>query len=146
MRSHEGPVMISLQLGLGDQSTIYKLRAAAAESGQHDVHRLDDWAVVTVSAWRLLGLLEQREPVLRPIRKAERVQKPPEPAAKKKPQAEPKPRVRASTPAEAETFDNVDQDAQAQTLEVASEDGVPFCEECEKARLKREAAAGVAVA
>jgi hypothetical protein len=40
-------------------------------------------------------------------------------------------------PPEINPLDKTDHDAQAATLEVASQNGVPFCEECGKARLNR---------
>ena len=152
MRSHGGPVTADLQEFLEDPSTLYKVRAALAESGQHDVHRLDDWAVVTTAAWQRpnsrFGLSQRQETVLRPIRKTDssrdkRAEPPPQRAQPK----QPSPRVRTSKPAsEPETHAHVDQDQQAQTHETAAQDGVPFCEECEKARRDREAKAGASAA
>ena len=43
-------------------------------------------------------------------------------------------------PPEANPLDRVDHDDQAMVLESAARDGVPFCEECEKARRNAEAA------
>ena len=57
-------------------------------------------------------------------------QQPPAPVAKKSP-------IESADPAQFPA--SHDQDAQAHALEVAAAEGVPFCEECEKARQAQEA-------
>ena len=62
-------------------------------------------------------------------------------------QAPPSSRARTPRPAavqlspEANPLDRVDHDAQAKVLESAAREGVPFCEECEKARRRNAEAA-----
>lgn len=69
-------------------------------------------------------------------------------AAKRAPQQaqDPLPPPQAKAPVkpaeqEQEALDTVDQDAQAETLEKAAEDGKPFCAVCEKAKAERAAKA-----
>ena len=49
----------------------------------------------------------------------------------------PKPPDRTEPPPEPATLVHVHEDTQANTLEEAAREGVPFCEECEKWREKR---------
>lgn len=69
-----------------------------------------------------------------------------EPAAKPAPKPAPAAKPAPEPPAQEAALpgDLVDQDMQAEALRAAAEDGVPFCEECEKARAEQAAAAGAA--
>jgi len=67
------------------------------------------------------------------------VEEAPAPIEAPKSKAEPAPPPEAPRPAPApEPVDNTDYEAQAATLVAAAENGTPFCEECEKAKKKRE--------
>jgi hypothetical protein len=121
---------------------ISRLRALLAEEIFH-VHRLSDHQV----AEKIAARLAQRDlcaiqwvsrtapPTLVSSRRAAEYISSPQLSP-----AIPSPRVRTPVPPvppEVNPLDEIDHDAQATTLEVASRNGVPFCEVCERARLNR---------
>jgi hypothetical protein len=125
---------------------ISRLRSLLAEEIFH-LHRLSDHQVADEIAARLaqrslcaMPLVSRTAPptAVSSRRGAEYIPSP------QLPPAIPPPRVRIPTPPappEINPLDETDHDAQAATLEVASRNGVPFCEVCERARLNREKAA-----
>lgn len=127
---------------------ISRLRSLIAEEIFH-VHRFSDNEVVEQIAVRLAQhtlCLIQVSPrptpptVVFSTPAVEYIQSP------KLAPAIPPPRVRTPVPPappEINPLDETDHDAQAATLEVASRNGVPFCEACERARLKRNKTAMV---
>jgi hypothetical protein len=121
---------------------ISRLRSLLAEEIFH-VHRLSDHQV----AEKIAARLAQRDlcaiqwvsrtapPTLVSSRRAAEYISSPQLSP-----AIPSPRVRTPVPPvppEVNPLDEIDHDAQATTLEVASRNGVPFCEVCERARLNR---------
>jgi hypothetical protein len=121
---------------------ISRLRALLAEEIFH-VHRLSDHQV----AEKIAARLAQRS--LCAIQLVSRTAPPTLVSSKRaaeyisSPQLSPAilpPRVRIPippVPPEVNPLDETDHDAQAATLVVASRNGVPFCEACERARLNR---------
>lgn len=119
---------------LGDAVAMASLRAALdAGIGAGDVHRLDDHEVLD-----LLGPAN-RGPVLAAPALHDLVLAPaaapvgPAPASSARPRAAPAPAA-PPAPEEGSLGPNVDAAATADALRRASADGVPFCEECERAR------------
>lgn len=119
-----------------DAWSISAMRQALRMAGAYDVMRLSDDQVV-----REVATLVQA----RRITVADRILVPELPHTTLEETEEPAPAEEAPAPARtpapapaaapAESDTPVDQDAQAEALTTASENGTPFCEECEKARL-----------
>jgi len=133
-----GAVQLFLDACCDDHFAMASLRAIVGEYLQGDVHRLNDRLVTELIASAL------DNGILRIMERVQRVISGGQPRPYEEPREEnddwPRPAPVPERPPKPDHPDEIG--SQASTLIAAARDGVPFCEECEKAKRALAAASG----